>query len=72
MEIPNVEQLLDYVFTPEDFSDDPSTQEYKKLCRVMNVRESNHLVSFDCLESACSLCELTSAFLLIHMEFLFQ
>jgi hypothetical protein len=37
MEIPNVEQLLDYVFTTEDFGDDPSTQEYKKLVRVMKV-----------------------------------
>lgn len=38
MEIPNVEQLLDYVFTPEDFTDDPTTQEYKKLVRVMKAR----------------------------------
>ena len=37
MEIPNAEELLDYVFTPEDFSDDPTTQEYKKLVRVMKV-----------------------------------
>ena len=38
MEVPNVEQLLDYVFTPEDFQDDPTTQEYKKLVRVMKAR----------------------------------
>lgn len=37
MEVPNVESLLDYVFTDEDFSDTPSEKEYKKLCRVMKV-----------------------------------
>jgi len=37
MEIENVDQLLDYVFTDEDFSDSPSVKEYKKLLRIMTV-----------------------------------
>lgn len=39
MEVPNVENLLDYVFTPGegDISLTPSMQEYKKLQRVMKV-----------------------------------
>jgi len=55
MEVPNVEQLLDYVFTPEDFADDPSTQEYKKLVRVMKVRLSHRRAfsSLYCLFVCC-------------------
>jgi len=37
MDVENVENLLDYVYTPEDFSEKPSMQEYKKLKRVMKV-----------------------------------
>jgi hypothetical protein len=39
MEVPNVENLLDYVFTPGegDFNLSPSMQEYHKLQRVMKV-----------------------------------
>lgn len=37
MDVENVEQLLNYVFDDNDFSEDPSTKEYKKLVRIMNV-----------------------------------
>jgi len=37
MDVPAVENLLDYVYTEEDFSDSPSTKEYKKLQRIMQV-----------------------------------
>jgi hypothetical protein len=37
MDVENVENLLDYVYTPEDFAEKPSMLEYKKLKRVMKV-----------------------------------
>jgi hypothetical protein len=37
MEIDNVEELLDYVFTEKDFSLTPSEAEYRKLGRIMVI-----------------------------------
>jgi hypothetical protein len=37
MEIENVEELLDYVFTEKDFSLIPSEAEYRKLGRIMVI-----------------------------------
>jgi hypothetical protein len=37
MDIDNVSDLIDYVFTPEDFNAKPSMQEYQKLKRIMKV-----------------------------------
>lgn len=37
MEIENVEELLDYVFTEKDFSLAPSEAEYRKLGRIMVI-----------------------------------
>lgn len=37
MEIENVEDLLDYVFTEKDFSLNPSEAEYRKLGRIMVI-----------------------------------
>lgn len=37
MEVENVEELLDYVFTEKDFSLTPSEAEYRKLGRIMVI-----------------------------------
>ena len=37
MEVPNVEQLLDYVFTPEDFNDSLSTQDAIKAVKELRT-----------------------------------